>query len=259
MTTFEAPAEISLEQPVTAATDPISAGLADWLREMIWQGWATAGRSLQRDVGMSEVGTECERQLAYKIAGTAPFNLDDDPMPSLTGTGIHLVLADYFTKLHAGTGRWLIEHPVTYAREGASAIPGTVDAYDRRRKLVIDWKSTAKGKLRNIRAEGPPTRYVVQAQLYAAALRQAGEDPQRVALVYLPRDGKLSELTVWTTVPDPAFLDQWLDRLARIKNTVGLHDNPGEVSATPTRLCGWCDWHNPASTDTARACPGRNQ
>lgn len=255
---FEAPAELTEAPPVL--TDPISAGLGDWLREVIWTGWATAGRSTQREIGMSEVGTDCDRQLAYKMAGTPPINMDDDPMPSLMGTGLHHVLADTLTRLHPGTGRWLVEYPVKYEVDEHLVIPGTVDAYDRRRKLVLDWKSTSKAKLRTIRNGGPQVRYVVQAQLYAAALRQAGEAPERVGLVYLPRDGKLSDLHVWTTAPDEQFLTAWLDRLRGINRTLAEnYGDPSEAKPVPTRLCGWCSWHNPASTDTARSCPGQSQ
>lgn len=258
MTTFEAPAEPEL--PPTMV-DPISAGLSDWLREVIWTGWATAARSMQQNIGMSEVGSECDRQLAYKIADVPPVNLDDDPMASMTGTGLHHVLADYLQRQHGGTGRWLIEHPVNYIAPGRNLIiPGTVDAYDRRRKLVLDWKTTSKAKLRTIRADGPATRYVVQAQLYAAALRQAGERPERVGLVYLPRDGKLTELHVWTTVPDEEFLTAWLDRLRDLNSY--LLDQGGDatgVNPKPTRLCSWCPWHSPDSTNSARACPGQGK
>lgn len=254
MTTFEAPAE---PEPTTLM-DPISAGLSDWLREVIWTGWATTARSMQQTIGMSEMGAECERQLGYKLSGTAPVNLDDDPMASMTGTGLHHVLADYIQRQHGGTGRWLLEHPVHYRAGDDLLIPGTVDAYDRRRKLILDWKTTSKQKLRTVRHDGPQTRYVVQAQLYAAALRQAGELPERVGLVYLPRDGRLSELHVWTTVPDEGFLTTWLQRLRDIRSYLDHHPGaPGDITAKPTRLCSWCPWHSPTSTDTHRACPGQ--
>lgn len=252
-TKFSLPTPVPTEAEPQPPANPLTAGLADWLREQIWTGSATAKRSLQRAAGMSEIGTECERQLAYKILGIPPANFQGDPMPSLVGTGLHHVLAEIFTRADAGTGRWLIEQPVSYR-----GVPGSADAYDRRRRLLIDWKSTAKGKLRGIRNDGPPMRYIVQTQLYGQALREAGEDPQALALVYLARDGALSDLHVWTATPDKAVADEWVDRYERIRLDVTAHNSPGDVSAKPSRLCGWCDHYAPNATDLRRGCPGQN-
>lgn len=252
MTTFADPAPIPETAPPPAAQDPIGSSLQEWLRELIWTGASTQPRSLQKAAGMSEIGSDCDRELAYKIAGTPRSNFDSDPMASLVGTGIHLVLADIFRRLDAGTGRWMIEQPVDYR-----GIPGSADAYDRRRKLLIDWKSTSKSKLRNVRADGPPLRYIVQTQLYGQALKALGEDPQRLALVYLARDGGLTDLYVWTTHLDAGIADaavtRYHDISARLQNKT-----PAEITPHPNRLCGWCDFHAPNSTDPARSCPGQN-
>lgn len=251
MTTFAAP-EPPLEGPTPLAEqDAISVSLTEWLRELIWTGQSTDPRSLQTEPGMSEIGGDCPRRLAYKIAKVPRSNFTHDPMASIVGRGIHLVMAESFRRLDAGSNRWMIEYPLVY--EG---IKGSADAYDRRRKLLIDWKSTAKSKLRNVRREGPPQQYIVQAQLYAAALKAMGEDVQRMALVYLARDGGLDELFVWTTTPDQDVVDTWVEHLARIKSDLSLHDDPADVAHKPSRLCGWCDHHQPTSTDISRACPG---
>lgn len=246
--TFEAPAPVPTTAPPPPG-NPIGIALGEWLRELIWTGAATTPRSLQATAGMSEVGDDCDRQLAYKILGTTPSNLQSDPMASLVGTGIHLVLAEMFHRLDAGTGRWLIEKPVSYR-----GIPGTADAYDRRRKLLIDWKSTSKAKLRKTRADGPPRRYLVQTQLYAAALRELGEDPQQAALVYVARDGGLDELFVWPVAIDSTIADEAIARYERIAGAT--KGSLAEIRAKPTPLCSWCDFYRPGSTDLTHGCPG---
>lgn len=232
--------------------DPIALVLADALREVIWTGAINSERSLQREVGMSEIGNDCDRELAYKIAAIPAVNFGADPLPSIFGTGFHLDMEKVFSKLDPR--RWLIETRVTYR-----GVPGTADLYDRRRKLLIDWKTTSKSKINRLRKDGPPQRARVQIQMYGQAMRATGEDVQRLALVYVPRDGSLDDLWVWSTVPDPAIADEAVDRYLGIASKVlGKDtDSVASVPATPGLLCGYCDHFSSGSTDLSRACPGR--
>lgn len=249
---FESPTPIPSEPVVeTPTVDPISLVLADALRELIWTGVRSAPRSMQTAAGMSEIGADCDRQLAYKVAGIPPSNLGGDPMPVIIGTGFHLHMEAIFSKLDPR--RWLVETPVEY--EG---IPGTCDLYDRRRKTVFDWKSTSKAKLRQLRKDGPPRRVQTQIQLYGAAMAARGEDVTRVALVYVPRDGSLDDLWVWHAAPDQALVDNAVERYRAIANAARLHNDPGEVPAQPSRMCGYCDHFLPGSTDLTRGCPGQS-
>jgi hypothetical protein len=237
--------------------DPVSAGLAEVLREQIWTGWAASPRSRQTVPGMSEIGAECPRQLAYKVAGVPPVNFSSEPMPSLTGTGMHAELAAIFSRLDGGTGRYLIESPVKLRGDEGIEIPGTVDLYDRRRRIVIDWKTTKAARLRKVRAEGPPGRYLTQIQCYAAALAQTGETPERVAIVYLPHDGSLNDLWAYTAAIDPDVPIQALRRYREILNAVAPGNDPLAVDAQPTRLCGYCPHYSRnASAPNAACCPG---
>lgn len=231
--------------------DPIALVLADALRELIYTGATTSDRDLQQAAGMSEIGGECDRQLAYKIAEVPPCNVDADPMPSIIGTGFHLHVEKMLQRLDRR--RWLVEVPVNY-----HGIPGTCDLYDRRRKLVIDWKSTSKAKIRRLRSDGPPLRAQVQIQLYGAALRAAGETPSRLALAYVPRDGALSDLWVWTTTPDQRLVDEWVARYEDLVDRVAKGERPADFNATPSRLCSYCSHFTPTSTDFNRGCPGPN-
>jgi hypothetical protein len=235
----------------TPALDPIGLVLADHLRELIYTGATTSERSMQQEVGVSEVGSECERQLAYKIAGTAPVHLDENPMPSIIGTGFHLHVQRMIEKLDRR--RYLVETPVNY-----KGIPGTVDLYDRRRRTVIDWKSTGKSKLRRLQADGPPMRAQVQIQIYGAALKALGEDPARLALAYVPRDGSLDDLWVWSTTPDQELVDRWINRFESITESVVAGTPAGNFHALPGPLCNYCPFYLPTSTDLSRGCPGPN-
>jgi hypothetical protein len=232
------------------ALDPFDASLRDHLADVIWTSAMTEPRSLQPHLGPSEVGIECERRLAYKVRETDPVNFTD-PLRAMTGTGLHEVLAGYFRRLDGGSGRYLIEHRVTYRD-----ISGSVDLYDRRRRIVIDWKTPLRAKVRKVPTDGPSHQYVVQAHIYGAALRAAGEDVERVGLVYLPPDSTLDQMQVWTRPLDMAVADEAIDRIVRI-GTDGRP--PAEVPATASRLCGWCPYYRPTSTDLNVACTGQAQ
>lgn len=235
----------------TPPLDPINLVLTDALRELVWTGAVSSERSLQTQAGMSEIGNDCDRELAYKIAGTPPVNLDPDPMPSIIGTGFHLHMEKIFGRLDPR--RWLTETKVSY-----HGIPGTADLYDRRRKLLIDWKSTSKSKLRRLRSDGPPMRAQIQIQLYGAAMREYGEDPQRLALAYVARDGSLDDLWVWSTVPDQSVVDQAVARYEALVDRAARGERPNDVTAKPGRLCSYCAHYSPNATDLSRGCPGPN-
>ncbi|MGQ0774585.1 MAG: PD-(D/E)XK nuclease family protein [Pseudonocardiales bacterium] len=230
--------------------NPVSAGLAEHLREVLWTAWATWPRSVQPELGMSEVGTACERQIGYKTTATPRCNVDSDPLPSIVGIGMHLWLAELFRRADGGSGRYLLEQPVIWR-----GLTGTADCLDRRRRTLLDWKTTAKRKLSGVRKDGPMVRYIVQVQCYAAGLQALGELVERVALIFIPRDGELADLHVWSAPVDHTVADEWADRYERIA-ACARADGPGALAATPTRLCGWCAHHRPGSTDLSLGCPG---
>lgn len=233
--------------PTDSVADPIASALASHIADVLWMGSATSPRSLQQRIGFSELGGTCDRALAHRLRGTPRINFPD-PLASLLGVGIHLGLAEIFRRRDAGTGRYLIEHPVEY---GGSK--GTVDLFDRRLKTVIDWKSKPLAKVKRVRAGGPSPDYVTQLHLYGTALREAGEAVDEVALVFLPIDGTLPDIHVWRSPLDPSIAHKAIARLSGMDGK-GITDVP----ATPSPLCPWCAWHRPGSTDLSIACPGKD-
>lgn len=235
----------SPDAPQPKPTDPESYALERSLISLIQLGAATSHRSQQHVIGISEIGRICERQIAYKLNDTEPSNLTD-PLRALVGTGWHLAMKEMFTRLDAGSGRFLVEHDVRFR-----GIPGTYDLYDRMTRTLIDWKTVLLAKLKSIRYNGPQSAHVVQLQTYAATLIIAGEKPIAAALAYVPVDGVLDELHVWRTGLDPSVADKAVDRVNAIDGRL-----PSTVNATYTDLCSWCDYYQPESTDIDAACPG---
>ncbi len=233
------------EQPL----DPFALVLRDHLIDAIRTAAATSPRSLQMSVGASEIGDECERRIAYRAVGAPPVH-HTDPMRSMAGSGIHEVLAAAFTRLDQGSGRYLVEQAVEYR-----GIPGSVDLYDRWRRVVVDWKSPLKDGVRRVRSNGPSAKYVTQVHIYGTALRHAGEKVDSVALAFLPTDGELTDLHLWTQPLRPEVADQAIDRYERVAAQARAY-GPDSLPHKPSRLCGWCANYRPGAHPSAVACPG---
>ena len=228
--------------------DPTAMAFAATYGALISVGAATSPRSLQLDVGASEIGAGCDRQIAYKAHGVPAVNFRD-PLRTLAGTGLHSALAEVFTRLNHNTARYLVETAVTYRN-----LRGTVDLYDRATRAVVDWKSADKKKIRYIRHDGVNVSYQTQVQIYAAGLKEAGEDPLKVAVVFVPFDGEISDIWAWVAPVNRQVADDAIDRYERL-----TEHTPNVTPATPSRLCPWCDHHMPGSTNLWVGCPGQDQ
>lgn len=222
-----------------------------WLRETLWTMGAVHPRSLQRDIGPSELGLACSRQIAYRIAGTAPSNISVNPLPSMVGTSVHATLADHFRS--QPPGRYLVEHRVSYR-----GIAGTLDLYDRRTGIAWDWKCSRVKKIRSVQRDGPPRHYRWQLQTYGQGLIAQGESPRLLMVGYVPIDGDLDDIACWSYPVSRGEADEAIDRLTTIRTALDdAAGQPGQVPAHPSRLCPWCPYNRPQWTgDLNVACPG---
>jgi len=211
---------------------------------------ATSPRSKQIPIGASEIGWDCDRRLAYRLAGTAPVNYGD-PMKLIVGIGVHLWLAERFRALDGGSGRFLVEYDCLYGD-----VPGHGDLYDRHNHVALDWKTTSRSRIKEMARRGEPSRqYVTQINHNALGLKAMGEQPKAVALIFLARDGGLDDSWAWMSRLDPSFVDSAVERLRQIES-VG-HIDPAAVSCTPGKDCGFCRNYNPTSTNLSLSCDAR--
>lgn len=254
MTTFSAPAKTGREPQTGLAGE-----IGDMVKAALPMLFAQSARSKQTVVGASEVGTECERQLAYKVLDWPKVEgCGHDPFPAIVGTAIHAWLAESFRTLDGmlGGGRFLVEQAVS-----AGPVPGTVDLYDRGKGVVIDWKCVGVDAMRTAKRDGPKATYRTQAQLYAYGLATDGELPNDVAIVYFSRGGLLSGLHVWTEPYDWQIAVAALERLEQVTIAAAFVDNDGRglqsIEPTPGDACRYCPYHLPGSEDLAAGCPGK--
>ncbi len=121
---------------------PDETGLRDLIIDNIRHAADNAPRSLQRHIGPSQVGTPCDRQLAYYLAGTRESRSFMDPWPSIVGTATHVWLADAMENhnqrliAEGKPPRWHLEKRVSVGL----GMSGSCDCFDEVTGTVLDWK-----------------------------------------------------------------------------------------------------------------------
>lgn len=222
----------------------------EWARELILQASISSPRSIQAALGPSEIGQLCQRRIAYRLAGATYVNIAP-ALKALVGTGFHAVIADSIERLHRDTGRFLVEHRVSYRH-----VAGTVDLFDRYKHRLIDWKTSTPQKIGRYRREGLPINYRVQVAIYAEALRAAGERVQECVLVFVPREGELDQVSAFASSPDKALADEYIDRYQEINDRLSQGETPGSIEPKPGPLCRYCPNYQPTASNLDVACPG---
>lgn len=220
-------------------------------------------RAQQVSLGPSDLGHECDRALAYKVAGIRGNNMGD-PWPASVGSAIHsrleMMIRDYQA---ANGGAWQIERKIKVD----PMITGRADLV--RPPDLVDIKSAGKDMMDKVKRETPPRRYLVQINAYAKGLRDEGIDIQRVSLAFFPRSGWLSQLHVWTAPYDEALALEGIQRpylLAQKLQELDILANPHrweQIPATPGMGCNWCSLYNkhrkPEEGANDKMCPGWNK
>lgn len=176
-------------------------------------------RSLQKSIGPSEIGTECDHCLAAKLAGWDQVREGGAWLPTV-GTAVHTwleecafrrVMLDAFNR-----PRYLMERKVAVGAIGGVEITGSTDLVDLVRGMTWDWKIVGATTLKSAKVS-PSRRYVVQQMLYARGWRRLGVLITHVGIAYLPRnDISLRKAVLWTAPYDEAVAVEALERADRI-------------------------------------------
>lgn len=231
--------------------------LTDELRATIVSQIRAHPRSLQTNIGPSEIGTPCTRKLGYKVTHTVPV-VSHAAWRPVIGTATHAWLAEAFvmSKLPDGRPRYLVETRVEVGEIDGEPITGTADLYDRVTGSVVDWKVVGPTSLRAARSTVKPSQHV-QVQLYGTGFVRRGLPVERVGIAHLPTGGELHEMVVqWFDYDPQVGIDALAraDGIAYALRTLG----PGMFSALPTAddYCASCSWLDTRSSNAARACPG---
>lgn len=247
--------------PTCDDQDPAEANaLKTLVQKMIRHAEGTSARTLQRQIGPSEMGDACDRRLAYRLAEVPAINAARDPWPAIVGTAVHHWMD---AAVHTAEGAGLISGWVTEIGVAPDRlVKGHSDVYDAIGHRVIDWKTAGPDVLKKIRTQGPPASYIYQANLYGLGHEQAGRPVKDVALVFLPRAGWLSGIYVWRDIYRRHLAELMVERLYKLGDLLIAGFNPWEIPAVPSDACGYCPFF--ASGDgimgveaSVNGCPGR--
>lgn len=234
------------------------------LRRVVTETANSSARNLQRHLGPSELGVECDRQVAGKFAGLPTTNHVVDPWPSVIGTAVHAWLAEAFTADNARHGlRWLAEQKVTPHPDHK----GTADLYDAHEMAVVDHKILGESSMAKVRSQkGPPRKYRVQLKLYGLGYLNLGLPVKRVALAAYPRTSHtLDGLYVWEEESGPQdnalFIEVFEQTQRRKQYGEAIASGRARLtdidSAPDDDECFFCPFYRPqAAKDNGPGCPG---
>lgn len=243
---------------------PWASRYAGELRRVVTEVANSSPRNLQRQLGPSELGVPCDRQVVGKLAGLPTTNHVVDPWASVIGTAVHAWLADAFAADNLRHGlRWVVEKRVTPHPDH----PGSGDLYDAWEQAVVDHKIlgvTTHEKVKD--ADGPPIKYKVQLMLYGKGFRLLGLPVKRIAVAAYPRTKHtLDDLYVWEQASGPQddpFLDAVFELTDHRKALAGeviagrMSINDVTTSADDDE-CFFCPYYRPQSArDQGPGCAG---
>lgn len=247
---------------IATGSDEQARQVAELLGQFIINAANHSPRSLQTAIGPSEIGDPCERKLSYKSLDWPVAAGERDPIAPVIGTGFHSWMQEAFEARNTA-GRYKIEEKVTVRDSPVETarVRGSSDLYDRETRTNYDWKLVGVSSLDKYRRHGPGGQYRIQAHLYGLGQENAGEAPERVAIVFVGRYHELRVHVWWERYDRQVALDA-LDRLDRIRQRVIDLDpeaNPQawqQIPMDPDAKCRFCDWLLPGSTDLSKGCPG---
>lgn len=230
--------------------------LAIELTNIITEASRYTPRSQQVYIGPSEVGQECVRRLAYKLLDWDKANESGGgSWAANVGTAIHSFLEDIFSKYPE---RYEVEQKVQIRAN----LSGTVDLFDKEKGYVLDWKTTSPAGVKAKRSEGATSQQITQVQLYGYGKAQQGVQVNKVGLIFLPTGGQITDMHIELyDYDESAALSALarLDSVYELLSTIDVEENPQMwplIPATPSRMCMYCPYYRPFSTDLSVACNG---
>ena len=149
-------------------------------------------RSKQTVIGISEVGMDCRKCVARKLA-EVPLAPDGSWFPFI-GTAVHDQLEQGFNS------RWPDEYHLenrlhVHSYKGLE-LGGSCDMFVPEAGVVNDWKVVGDAPLADAAKGKIKSQYRVQAMLYGLGWKNKGFNVTHVALTFLPRNKKLSEAQI---------------------------------------------------------------
>jgi hypothetical protein len=149
-------------------------------------------RSKQIQIGISEVGMDCRKCVARKLALTP--RIADGAWYPFIGTAVHDQLEQGFNDRYPDD--YKLEERLFVHEYKDLKLTGSCDMFAHKDGVVNDWKVVGSAALKDAAKGKIKDQYRVQAQLYGYGWAQKGFDVTHVALSFLPREDKLENAIV---------------------------------------------------------------
>jgi len=196
-------------------------------------------RSLQVATGASQVDG-CRAEAIFRLRGT-PVSDPRLSWPATVGNAVHEWAATAVRAWADRTGaRVVVEERLTYR-----GLPVTVDAVFVDHGIAVDWKTLGDAAaLAQVRRHGPSIGQQMQAHLAVGAAREADLDVTIAALLFVPREGDLSDAVTWQAPYDEALADRGVAQaLERDQLAADPDVRPEDHRDQPWHWCrDWCEF-----------------
>lgn len=139
-------------------------------------------RSRQTVIGISEVGMDCRKCVARKLA-EKPRTPDGSWFPFI-GTAVHAQLEEGFVRFDD----YILEERLFVHEYKSLKLAGSCDMFAFQDGVVNDWKVVGQEALKKAAKGQIKNQYRIQAMLYGLGWKKKGYDVSHVSLTFLPRD-----------------------------------------------------------------------
>ena len=226
---------------------------ADMVRRIIVDHDAARPRSQQTDVGPSDLSSPCDRKLVHQIIGTPPVTDNAVNLMAWVGTQMHSGME---AALKADPD-WLTEQRVGVDLGDGLILRGSLDAYHKPSKTIVDWKSVGPSALAKYRRQSPDN-YLTQVSIYGLLAVLSGRmSVEHTAIAYIPRNGDLSDIHVDCHPWDQDRADAAIARLQHLHAASAAGPVVLPLVGTADD-CRFCRWWMPGSDRPQVGCPGHN-
>lgn len=203
---------------------------------------AQRDRSLQVDIGPSSLGG-CRRRVWHELKQSPKIN-NTESLGAILGSFIHSGMEKVMTRLDPFGDNYLVEIEIEH-----DGLRGHCDLFIKDLGLVVDFKTTTKSGLRYLNDR----QKLWQVHTYGYLLSKNGYQVNEVALVGIPRDGKMADIRVVQEPYSELIALEALEWLKEIKDVVATNGEP----PAPEKYVGFCKDYCPYySPSEVSGCPG---
>lgn len=182
-------------------------------------------RSQQVDIGPSSLGG-CRRRVWHELKQSPKIN-PTESLGAILGTFIHAGMEKVMTRQDPFGDNYLVEIEIEH--EG---LRGHCDLYIKDLGMVVDFKTTTKSGMRYLNDR----QKLWQVHTYGYLLSKNGYDVKEVALIGIPRDGKMTDIKV---VQEPYSERVALEALAWLQEIRDIVDSDAHPPA-PEKFVTFC-------------------